>query len=165
MDMPAARHEKQTVLTKLSRGKANRNFWKTRDCQTTKPKEGEQFGDSVYSNKNLMAKNGKNGPNPPRHSGEKGFTSNKIRQRFSPSSVSPTFCWFTLQDLESVSVQFVGERDLCTLRECLKIPQLKFHHCHPLIIGNTLPITERNDIRGNATQILVVTSYKNHEIC
>ena len=86
MDMPAARHKKQTVLTKLSRGKANRNFWKTRDCQTTKPKEGEQFGDSVYSNKNLMAKNGKNGPNPPRHSGEKGFTSKKIRKSSLPQA-------------------------------------------------------------------------------
>ena len=44
----------------------------------------------LYSNKNLMAKNlffySKNGPNPPRHSGEKGFTSKKIRKSSLPQA-------------------------------------------------------------------------------
>ena len=51
MDMPAARHEKQIVLTKLSRGKAGHeteNFGKQEIVRPLYiPKEGEHFGDSI----------------------------------------------------------------------------------------------------------------------
>ena len=30
-----------------------------------------------------------------------------------------TFCWFTLKDFECVSVEFIGQCDLCTLSQCL----------------------------------------------